>query len=159
VFEAAVIRASRRIILFNNVPQALVANADRSQLSRVLTNLLRNAIQAVETRFRDGEEAGDGSVTVRSWREGSVVMIEVKDNGPGVPEAIRERLFEPFQSASRPGGTGLGLAISFELIKAHGGTIALESTTAAGTSLLITLPDSVSELRAGRRGEQRAGEA
>lgn len=156
VFEAAVIRPSSRIVLVNNVPTALVADADRSQLNRVLTNLLRNAVQAVETRFRDSQETGDGSITVKSWREGSLVMIEIGDNGPGVPEAIRRRLFEPFQSASRSGGTGLGLAISSELIKAHGGTIDLGSTSATGTSFVITLPDSVSELRAGRRGEQRA---
>ena len=67
----------------------------------------------------------EGDVTLGAWREGSVVTIEVGDNGPGIPERVRPQLFEAFQSAAKPGGVGLGLAIAAELMRAHGGEIRL----------------------------------
>ena len=82
-------------------------------------------------------------------------MIEVSDNGPGIPAQIRERLFQAFQSAARQGGTGLGLAIAAELIRAHGGDIQLQSSTEAGTCFVITIPDQVTQLRAGRKGDRK----
>jgi signal transduction histidine kinase len=93
-------------------------------------------------------------VTIRSWREGSVVTIEVTDNGPGIPERVRPKLFEAFQSAAKPGGVGLGLAIAAELIRAHGGEIRLAGTGPEGTVFHVTVPDRVGELRPGRRGER-----
>ena len=90
---------------------------------RILTNLARNAIQAIEGAQAEDERAPDGAVTLRAWREGTIVTIEVGDTGPGIPERVRAHLFEAFQSAARPGGTGLGLAIAAELTRAHGGDI------------------------------------
>jgi signal transduction histidine kinase len=156
VVDHAVIRASSRIVLYNNVPADVVCDADREQIGRTLTNLLRNAVQALETKQAEDPAAPDGAVTLRAWREGSVVTIEVKDNGPGIPERVRERLFEAFQSSARSGGTGLGLAIAAELVGAHGGNIRLSETGFHGTSFVITVPDTVAELRVGRRGERRA---
>jgi signal transduction histidine kinase len=150
-----VVQTSSRVVLYNNVPASLIADADRDQLARALTNLLRNAIQALEALQAENPESPDGAVTLRSWREGSVVTIEVRDNGPGIPERVRPRLFEPFQSAQRSGGTGLGLAIAAELVKAHGGEIKLVSTGPEGTSFAVTVPDTVAELRTGRRGERK----
>ena len=150
VIEAAVLQASSRVVLYNQVPAATLIDADRDQLNRVLTNLLRNAIQAVEAQ--QGE--ADGRVTLRSWRDGSVVTIEVADNGPGIPERIRPRLFEAFQSAAKPGGVGLGLAIAAELIRAHGGEIRLHGTGPEGTTFHVTVPDQVVALHPGRRGER-----
>jgi len=155
VIDSAVLQTSSRIVLYNNVPASVIADADREQLGRILTNLTRNAIQALEAAQAENPDVPDGSVTMRAWREGSVISIEVKDNGPGVPEQVRDKLFEPFQSAARPGGTGLGLAIAAELVRAHGGEIALQATGGTGTSFLLTIPDSVTELRAGRRGERK----
>ncbi len=154
VIEGTVLHTSSRIVLYNNIPPSLLADADREQLNRVLTNLLRNAIQAIGAAQSGNPEAPDGTVTLRSWREGSVVTIEVKDNGPGVPERVRPRLFEAFQSAG-PGGTGLGLAIAAELVRAHGGDVKLASTGPEGTCFTVTVPDTVAELRAGRRGERK----
>ena len=77
----------------------------------------------------------EGHVTIRSWREGSVVTIEVRDNGPGIPERVRPKLFEAFQSAAKPGGVGLGLAIAAELIRAHGGEIRLARNRPRGHGL------------------------
>lgn len=156
VIEGAVVQASSRIVLFNNAASTLVVDADRDQLHRVLTNLVRNAIQALESVEQGDPAAADGTVTVRGWREGSVVSIEVRDNGPGVPEQVRGHLFEAFQSASRSGGTGLGLAIAAELVRAHGGGIELAVSDARGSTFVFTIPDRVVELRGGRRGERQA---
>jgi signal transduction histidine kinase len=150
VIDTAVLQASSRVVLFNHVPPGLLIDADREHINRVLTNLLRNAIQALESQ----DAAEDGRVTVSSWREGAVVVIEVKDNGPGIPERVRPRLFEAFQSAARPGGVGLGLAIAAELIRAHGGEVRLQGTGPRGTVFHVVVPDAVVELRPGRRGER-----
>jgi signal transduction histidine kinase len=156
VIDGAVVQASSRVVLYNNVAPGLVADADREQLNRLLTNLIRNAIQALEAQQAGNEDAGEGAVTLRAWREGMVVLIEVRDNGPGIPEKVREKLFEPFQSSARSGGTGLGLAIAMELARAHGGSLTLAGTGADGTGFVVRLPDTVAELRSGRRGERKA---
>jgi signal transduction histidine kinase len=155
VIDAAVVQASRRVVLFNNVPADVTIDADREQLNRILTNLLRNAIQAVESQQDENENAADGQVAIRSWREGSVVMVEVKDNGPGIPPQVRAKLFEAFQSAAKSGGVGLGLAICAELARAHGGEIRLARSGPEGTAFHLSVPDSIAELRAGRRGERQ----
>jgi signal transduction histidine kinase len=154
VIEAAVLQATSRVVLFNHVPPDTLVDADREQLSRVLTNLLRNAIQAIEGTDGGTGEAQDGHVTISAWREGSVLTIEVRDDGPGIPERVRPKLFEAFQSAAKPGGVGLGLAISAELIRAHGGEISLAGTGPGGTVFHVVVPDRVLELRPGRRGER-----
>ena len=155
IIDSAVVQASSRIVLYNNVPADLIVDADQEQLNRVLTNLLRNAIQALEAMQVDADAVADGHVTLRAWREGSVCSIEVRDNGPGIPERVRPRLFEAFQSAAKSGGTGLGLAIAAELARAHGGDVQLAATGQGGTAFVVTVPDSAAELRPGRRGEKR----
>jgi signal transduction histidine kinase len=159
VIEAAVLQASSRVVLFNHVAPGALVDADRDQLSRVLTNLLRNAIQAVEGGDNEPGQAAEGRVTISSWRDGSVVTVEVGDNGPGIPERVRPRLFEAFQSAAKPGGVGLGLAIAAELIRAHGGDIRLARTGPDGTVFHISIPDRVVELRPGRRGARLRSES
>lgn len=156
VIESIAVEASSRIVLYNNVPQTLSADADRDQLFRVLTNLARNAVEALEQREKEAPSERDGMVTIKAWREGSVVTLSVSDNGPGIPDHVKGRLFEAFQTTAKPGGTGLGLAIAFDLVRAHGGELWLSSTGAQGTSFMMTLPDRVSELRTGKRGERRS---
>ena len=151
VIEGAAIQASSRVVLYNNVPPSLEADADREHLHRILTNLIRNAVQALESA---GAGGNDGTVTIKALREGAVALIDVRDNGPGVPMQVRGKLFEAFQTAARPGGTGLGLAIASELAHAHGGSIALAETGERGTTFRITIPDRAIELRTGRRGER-----
>ncbi len=135
----------------NNVPLDLEADADPDQLYRVLLNLVRNALQALETIAP--ADGGHGLIKVDAQRDGAVVTILVSDNGPGVPAMVRDRLFEAFQSTARPGGTGLGLAISAELIQAHGGTISLDDTE-NGTTFRIVLPDAIPTI-----GEVRTAQA
>jgi signal transduction histidine kinase len=143
-------------VLYNNVPQNLSIDADRDQLFRVLTNLVRNAAEALESRVAEGPERKEGAITLKAWREGSVVTLCVADNGPGIPLPLQARLFEPFQSTDKPGGTGLGLAIAADLVRAHGGQLWLATTGPEGTSFMMTLPDRISELRQGKRGERRS---
>jgi signal transduction histidine kinase len=128
----------------NAVPAELAIDADADQLFRVLINLVRNALQAIEGR---GEmDPSRDMIRVSARRDGAVVTIEVADTGPGVSEMARQRLFEAFQGSTRPGGTGLGLAIAAELVRAHGGTIRLAEGT-LGATFSIEIPDRVVELR------------
>jgi len=113
----------------NEIGSGGAARCDRDLLYRVFINLGRNAF-----------EAGATSVTVRARRNGGYLLLEVSDNGPGVPPAVARQLFQPFTSGGRPGGTGLGLAIARDLVRLHGGDIALIESNAQGTLFCFTLP-------------------
>jgi signal transduction histidine kinase len=115
----------------------LEIDADPDQLSRILVNLVRNAVQALS---QAGTADARPRVRIAAVREGATVTIRVADNGPGVAEASKGRLFSAFRSSARPGGAGLGLAISAELVRLHGGTIALEDIP-AGACFRIDIPD------------------
>jgi signal transduction histidine kinase len=115
--------------------EALRVDADRDQLYRVLSNLCRNALQAIEQ-----QEGAKGSIRVSAQRDGKRVTIEVIDDGPGVPQKARAHLFQAFQGSARAGGTGLGLAVAHELVTAHGGSIRLLETE-RGTRFAIEIPD------------------
>lgn len=123
----------------NRIAPGLTMDADRSQLFRVFANLGQNAI-----------EAGASSVKVTATCEQEVVEIHVADDGPGLPPRARDSLFQPFAGTVKQGGTGLGLAISRDLVRAHGGEIALIESTGAGTSFRITLPRNSSHASAAR---------
>ncbi len=126
----------------NRVPAKLHIEADSEQLFRVILNLLRNAREALE-QAPDNNNGRKKRITVEATRRDGNVVIEVADNGPGIPSAVRARLFQPFAGSARAGGSGLGLAISRELIQAHGGDIVLAGTGEYGTTFRITLPERV----------------
>ena len=128
-----------------DVPPELKVDADRDQLFRVLSNLCRNAVQALES-----ESDGVGEIVITARREGSVTVIDVRDTGPGVPERAKTHLFQAFQSVARKGGTGLGLAIAAELVNAHGGEIALIGND-GGATFRVIIPDVVVDLERVRR--------
>ena len=159
VIDTAAVQAPSHVVLYDDVAADAEIDADREQLFRILMNLIRNAIEAVDQAVKAGIMAQEGTVHVRSWREGSVVTVEVCDNGPGVPEKVRRHLFEAFHGSGRPGGTGLGLTISAELARAHGGELKFLPDEGEGTCFRIVIPDRVSELRPGRRGRRGAGAA
>lgn len=111
--------------------------ADPDQLHRILVNLLRNARQAIE---HQADRGGAGRVEVSMEAVGGASLIRISDDGPGVPERIRERLFQPFAGSGRPDSTGLGLAIARELAQGHGGDLTLSVTGAQGTVFELRLP-------------------
>jgi len=111
--------------------------ADPDQLHRMLANLLRNAREAIE--HQEGRKSrGRVKVSV-AYPDGSTV-IRIADNGPGVPERARERLFQPFAGSGRPDGAGLGLAIARELAQGHGGDLSLAESGPKGAVFEIRLP-------------------
>ncbi len=132
------------------VERGLTMEADHDQLFRVLVNIARNAVQALEARGT--RDPARDQIRITGRREGSVVVIEVSDTGPGVPEKARAHLFQAFQGSARAGGTGLGLAIAAELVRAHGGEIRLVPGT-IGATFSITIPDRAVDLDT-RRGER-----
>ena len=114
----------------------LKIDADPDHMIRVLNNLCRNAVQAIE-----GMGPGNiGEVRVSAQQTSGHSIIDVRDNGPGIPEATRARLFQAFGSSARKGGSGLGLAIAAELVRAHGGMLTLLDV-AHGTAFRIEIPD------------------
>lgn len=129
------------------VERGLTVEADYDQLFRILLNLARNAVQAMESRA--SRDPGRDQIRITGRREGAVVVIEVSDTGPGFSEKARAHLFEAFQGSTRTGGTGLGLAIAAELVRAHGGEIRLVEGT-IGATLRLTIPDRAVELSAHR---------
>ena len=139
-----------RVRWISAVERGLVVDADPDQLFRVLLNLVRNALQALESRAAPDPDRDHVRITGR--REGAVVVIEVSDTGPGIAQAARAHLFEAFQGSTRTGGSGLGLAIAAELIRAHGGDIRLVEGT-IGATFRVTIPDRAVDLKA-RRGER-----
>ena len=120
--------------LIDQVPAELQVDADPEQLFRIVLNLLRNAEQAV-----NGKAAGE--IRVSASRNGKRVLIHVADNGSGIPDKVRDRLFQPFAGTTRAGGSGLGLVISRELARAHGGDISLIATGGEGTTFRVEIPD------------------
>ena len=117
-----------------DVPPGLTILADGEQLHRVLTNLVRNARQAIESMGKPGTiEISAGESDLDWW-------IRVGDSGPGLPPKARDHLFAAFQGGARQGGTGLGLAISAELVKGHGGRLELLKSDSEGTEFMIRLP-------------------
>jgi signal transduction histidine kinase len=132
------------------VERGLTMEADHDQLFRVLVNIARNAVQALEARGT--RDPARDQIRITGRREGSVVVIEVSDTGTGVPEKARTHLFQAFQGSARAGGTGLGLAIAAELVRAHGGEIRLVPGT-IGATFSITIPDRAVDLDT-KRGER-----
>jgi signal transduction histidine kinase len=132
------------------VERGLMVDADPEQLFRILLNLARNALQALEGR--ETRDPGRDQVRITGRREGSTAVVEVSDTGPGLPERARAHLFEAFQGSTRTGSVGLGLAIVAELVRAHGGEIRLVEGT-IGATFRLTIPDRAVELNT-RRGER-----
>ena len=117
-----------------DVPATLSVRADPEQLYRVLSNLVRNARQAIIATGKAGEISVSARESDAHW------VISVQDTGPGLPKKALEHLFTAFQGGARKGGTGLGLAIAAELTKGHGGVLELQSTSAEGSCFEIRLP-------------------
>lgn len=118
----------------DEVPPTLEVRADPEQLYRSLGNLVRNARQVIMATNKPGE------ICITAWDADTDWVIQVRDNGPGLPAKARDNLFKPFAGQARKGGTGLGLTIVQELVRGHGGTAELAETSETGTMFEIRLP-------------------
>ncbi len=129
-------------ILKNLDPQIPKVNVVMQEISRVLINIFNNAFYAVHQRFKTGEKNYVASVGVSTRLDGSQVIIKIRDNGPGMPDGVRNRIFDPFFTTKPSGeGTGLGLSLSYDIIvKAHQGTLKVFSEPGSFTEFTITLP-------------------
>ena len=127
------------VTFLTEVPPDLHIRADSEQIFRVLSNLVRNARQALEATKQPGVIEILAKPSVQDEKAG--VTIRIGDTGPGLPPKAREHLFEAFQGGVRKGGVGLGLAIAAELVRGHGGKLELIRSDAEGSEFRIWLPD------------------
>ncbi|MEP7170723.1 MAG: ATP-binding protein, partial [Bacteroidota bacterium] len=116
-------------------------------ISRVLINLFNNAFYAVKERSQKLEAGGQKSdsykplVHLSTSSLNNFITIKIRDNGTGVPDAIKEKIFVPFFTTKPTGqGTGLGLSLSYDIVKAHGGEITVESKEGEGAEFAVSLP-------------------
>ena len=129
--------AAPEVDWLNEIDEQFEVTADAEHLHRILANLCRNAAQAIrEHGAREGEE---GLITLSVRVEPIDIVILVSDNGPGVPDHVRERLFQPFSESGTRDGTGLGLAIARELAAVMGGDIALANGEDTGAVFEVRL--------------------
>jgi signal transduction histidine kinase len=145
-------------------PNLLIIPVVAQDIGRVILNLLNNAFQAVEERAKaagadyqpsvaiqtqKGFPEGDPGLRLKGYPTGNAVqmresvIIRVADNGPGIPKAIRDKIFQPFFTTKPTGqGTGLGLSLSYDIVKAHGGEILLSAQPGGKTEFVIFIPNS-----------------
>ncbi len=154
IFGMLVLPGNTGVELVNSVGSEFEVDADAEQLFRILTNLCRNALQAMAS---DNDASVVRRLTVSAERRGSVSNIRVIDTGPGLPAKARENLFAAFRGSASAGGTGLGLAIAQELARAHGGGIVLEKSIGGHTEFVISIPDQPINLELTRNEKRRHG--
>ncbi len=128
------------VTFLTDVPPDMMLRADAEQIFRVLSNLVRNARQAIEATKQPGVIELLAKATQQDGKPG--IAIRIGDTGPGLPAKAREHLFEAFQGGARKGGVGLGLAIAAELVRGHGGRLELTRSDADGTEFRIWLPSA-----------------
>ncbi len=153
-YEQRVTNISVIDALASGIPQVF---ADPHQIQQVLLNLVINAEQAMLTAN------GRGTLMVRTWQdpEHESIVLEVNDDGPGVPEDVRTKIFDPFFTTKEVGkGTGLGLTVAYAIVEEHGGRMWLTSDQGTGASFYVELPVAGGKLKAIAPGELAgAGEA
>ena len=110
-------------------------------IGRVVLNLITNAFYAVAEKAKQGEEGYAPTVTVRTKKLNGQLEIQVSDNGNGIPQKILDKIFQPFFTTKPTGeGTGLGLSLSYDIVKAHGGELKVETKEGEGSIFSIILP-------------------
>jgi signal transduction histidine kinase/BarA-like signal transduction histidine kinase len=148
VRETLALRAYEQRLTNISVVDALAAGlpqvfADAHQIQQVLLNLVINAEQAMLAAN------GRGTIVVRTWHdaEQESVILEINDDGPGIPDEVQPKIFDPFFTTKEVGkGTGLGLTVAYAIVQEHGGRIRLESHPNAGASFYVELPVSGGKL-------------
>jgi len=122
----------------------LVARFDSERITRALLNLVRNAVEAM------AQQESPKKLTVGAHRDGDDLVLFVADTGPGIPEAVRVRLFQSFVTSGKEGGTGLGLAIVRRIVEQHGGSVSVSSRPGL-TRFELRLPQAKDKERAGKK--------
>jgi len=161
VRETLALRAYEQRITNITVIDALAAGlpqvfADGHQVQQVLLNLMINAEQAMLAAN------GRGTLVVRTWQgpDQESVVVEVNDDGPGIPEDLQPKIFDPFFTTKEVGkGTGLGLTVAYAIVQEHGGRIRIESRLKGGTSFYVEMPVSGGKLTPLPLMRERLGDA
>jgi signal transduction histidine kinase len=132
---------AKRIELTRGFHGNPIVKVDKHQILQVLVNLLSNAADALPTQGKIRVSTGVGQLDIVGGGNGNrnFAVIEVSDNGPGIPPAVRNRLFDPFFTTKKE-GTGLGLSISQKIARDHGGAITVSSVEGKGTTFQVNLP-------------------
>ncbi|MBS1574396.1 MAG: hypothetical protein JST09_03750, partial [Bacteroidetes bacterium] len=116
-------------------------NVIPQEIGRMLLNLYNNAFYAINEKQKQNFGVYEPSVTVSTKKMNSAIEIKVRDNGNGIPQNILDKIFQPFFTTKPTGqGTGLGLSLSYDIVKAHGGEIKVETKEGEGTTFSIQLP-------------------
>ncbi len=136
--EKLAVAEGAEVTFLTDLGKDLVLRADGEQIFRVLSNLVRNARQAIEATKQPGVIEILAKPAMHDSQKG--IAIRIGDTGPGLPAKAREHLFEAFQGGARKGGVGLGLAIAAELVRGHGGRLDLIRSDQDGTEFRIWLP-------------------
>ena len=109
-------------------------------IGRVVLNLLTNAFYAVNEKAKLGLQDYEPTVSVSTKKMGDKVFISVTDNGSGIPQKVLGKIFQPFFTTKPTGqGTGLGLSLSYDIVKAHGGELKVETREGEESSFIITI--------------------
>jgi len=116
-------------------------NVIPQDMGRVILNLITNAFYAVTEKKKSAVDNYEPTVSIKTQKVGNNVEVNVKDNGNGIPKNVLDKIFQPFFTTKPTGqGTGLGLSLSYDVVKAHGGTINVETEDSNGTTFIISLP-------------------
>ncbi|WP_100629039.1 sensor histidine kinase [Algoriphagus formosus] len=130
--------ADLKLNLAPNLPKVKILP---SEIGRVLLNLANNAFYAVSEKAKGNLEGYKPQLTLSTVKTKNGIEISVSDNGPGIPESIKDKIFQPFFTTKPSGsGTGLGLSLSYDIVKAHGGEVKVESESGKGTTFRIQIP-------------------
>jgi len=118
-------------------------NLVRQDIGRVILNLMNNAFYAVDEKKKQNPNEYEPTVTVSTKRNNGKVEISIKDNANGIPQKVLDKIFQPFFTTKPTGqGTGLGLSLSYDIVKAHGGELKVETKLYEGSEFIILLPQS-----------------
>lgn len=130
--------ADFKLLADENLPKIEVVPQD---IGRVLLNLINNAFFAVNAKNQQQQTDFNPLVTISTRQTNENVEIKVADNGEGIPETIKDKIFQPFFTTKSTGqGTGLGLSLSYDIVKAHGGELKVNSESGEGTEFVIKIP-------------------
>lgn len=110
-------------------------HVDPNLIRHAVANLLKNAIEALH-----GQERGARTISVRSWRDGAGIRLQIRDTGPGIPAEVVAHVFEPFFSTKKT-GTGLGLTLVQQVLQEHAGEVRVTSEPGGGTTFVMWIPD------------------